>query len=208
MQITEQQLLQILPNARQVAGIFLPAINRAALRWKIDSRVRLAAFIAQVGHESGQLRNLAENLNYSAAALARVWPSRFTAQTAVAYAGQPEKIANKVYGGRMGNGPESTGDGWRYRGRGLIQITGRDNYRAAAEALGLPLLDEPQLLEQAEHAAQSAAWWWKTHGLNELADAGKISDIGSIINVGLPGRVPAGAAERKAFYDIALRVLS
>lgn len=208
MQITEQQLLQILPNARQVAGIFLPAINRAALRWKIDSRVRLAAFIAQVGHESGQLRNLAENLNYSADALARVWPSRFTAQTALTYARQPEKIANKVYGGRMGNGPEASGDGWRYRGRGLIQITGRDNYRAAAEALGLPLLDEPQLLEQAEHAAQSAAWWWKARGLNELADAGRFSDIGSIINTGQPGRVPHGSTERKALYDLALRVLA
>lgn len=208
MQITEQQLLQILPNARQVAGIFLPAINRAALRWKIDSRVRLAAFIAQVGHESGQLRNLAENLNYSADALARVWPSRFTAQTAGAYARQPEKIANKVYGGRMGNGPEATGDGWRFRGRGLLQVTGRSNYRAAGAWLGLPLEAQPELLEQAEHAAQSAAWWWAKHGLNELADAGRFSDIGSIINTGQPGRVPQGSAERKALYDLALRVLA
>ena len=208
MQITEQQLLQILPKASPVAGLFVPALNRAMLRWKIDSRLRTAAFIAQIGHESGQLRNMVENLNYSAEALVRVWPSRFASGTAATYARQPEKIANRAYGGRMGNGPEASGDGWRYRGRGLIQLTGRDNYRAAAEALGLPLLDEPQLLEQAEHAAQSAAWWWKARGLNELADAGKISDIGSIINTGQPGRTPAGAAERKAFYDIALRVLS
>lgn len=123
MPLTEQQLLQVLPKARPVAGIFLPALNRAMLRWKIDSRLRLAAFLAQIGHESGQLRALVENLNYSAEALVRTWPSRFTAQTAQAYAWQPEKIANRVYGGRMGNGPESSGDGWRYRGRGLIQLS-------------------------------------------------------------------------------------
>jgi len=208
MPITEQQLLQVLPKARTVAVIFLPALNRAMLRWKIDSRLRAAAFLAQIGHESGQLRVLVENLNYSADALVRTWPSRFTAQTAPAYARQPEKIANRVYGGRMGNGLESSGDGWRYRGRGLIQLTGRDNYRAAGAALGLPLEDQPELLEQADHAAQSAAWWWAKHGLNELADAGRIQDIGSIINTGKPGRVPHGAAERKALYDIAVRVLA
>ncbi|MEN8639574.1 glycoside hydrolase family 19 protein [Pseudomonas sichuanensis] len=206
--LAEQQLLQILPKARPVAGVFLPAINRAALRWKIDSRVRMAAFLAQVGHESGQLRNLVENLNYSAEALVRTWPTRFTPQTAGAYARQPEKIANKVYSGRMGNGPEGSGDGWCFRGRGLLQVTGRTNYRAAGAGLGLPLEDQPELLEQAEHAAQSAAWWWAKHGLNELADAGRFTDIGSVINTGQPGRVPHGAAERKALYDLALKVLA
>lgn len=208
MSITEMQLLQILPKARQVAGIFLSALDRAMLRWKIDSRVRTAAFLAQVGHESGQLRQLVENLNYSADALVRTWPSRFTAETAQAYARQPEKIANRVYGGRMGNGPEASGDGWRYRGRGLIQLTGRANYRAAGQALGLPLEEQPELLEQPEQAAQSAAWWWAQHGLNELADAGRFKDIGSVINTGQPGRTPNGAAERQALYDIALRVLA
>jgi len=208
MPITEQQLLQILPKARPVAGIFLPALNLAMARWKIDSRVRQAAFLAQVGHESGQLRNLVENLNYSAEALVKTWPSRFTRQTAPGYARQPEKIGNKVYGGRMGNGPESSGDGWQYRGRGLLQVTGRSNYRAAGAGLGLPLEDDPGLLEQAENAARSAAWWWAKHGLNEMADAGRIQDIGSVINTGQPGRVPHGAAERKALYDLALRVLA
>lgn len=215
MPITEQQLLQILPKARPVAGLFVPALNRAMLRWKIDSRLRQAAFIAQVGHESGQLRSLVENLNYRAERIREIglasspasrW--RSLVSRAAELAGNPERLANAVYGGRMGNGPEATGEGWRFRGRGLIQLTGRENYRAAAQALGLPLLDEPQLLEQAEHAAQSAAWWWASHGLNELADAGKIQDIGSVINTGQPGRVPVGAAERKAFYDIALRVLA
>lgn len=215
MPITQQQLLQILPKASPVAGLFVPALNRAMLRWKIDSRLRQAAFIAQIGHESGQLRNLVENLSYRADRIRQVGQAsaagsrwRSLVPRAAELAGSPERFANAVYGGRMGNGPEASGDGWRFCGRGLIQLTGRDNYRAAAEALGLPLIDEPQLLEQAEHAAQSAAWWWKARGLNELADAGKISDIGSIINTGQAGRVPTGAAERKTFYDIALRVLS
>ena len=204
--LTEQQLLQILPNARPVAGIFLPALNRAMARYKIDSPVRVAVFLAQVGHESGQLRNLVENLNYSAEALVRTWPSRFTATSAAVCARQPEKIANVVYSGRMGN--TRPGDGWRYRGRGLIQLTGRVNYAAAGAGLGLPLEDNPELLEQPEHAAMSAAWWWSTHGLNELADAGRFQDIGSVINTGKPGRVPHGAAERKALYDRALKVLA
>lgn len=206
MPITEQQLLQILPKARPVAGIFLPAINRAMTRYKIDSRVRQAAFLAQAGHESGHLRNLVENLNYSAEALMRVWPTRFNTALAKEYARQPERIANVVYNARMGNiRPD---DGWRFRGRGLLQVTGRANYAAAGTGLGLPLEDQPELLEQPEHAAMSAAWWWAKHGLNELADAGRFQDIGSIINTGKPGRVPHGAAERKALYDLALKVLA
>lgn len=203
MPITEQQLLQILPSARPVAGIFLPALNRAMARFKINSRLRSAAFLAQVGHESGQMRNLVENLNYSADALARTWPTRFTALSSAAYARQPEKIANKVYADRMANGPESSGDGWRYRGRGLIQLTGRANYRAAADGLGLPLIDKPEMLEQPESACQSAAWWWAQNGLNELADAGKFEAITRKINGGLNGQ-----ADRVALYERALKVLA
>lgn len=215
MPITEQQLLQILPNARPVAGVFVPALNRAMARWKIDSRVRQAAFLAQVGHESGQLRNLVENLNYrvdrirqigQGSAVGSRW--RSLVPRADELGGKPEHFGNAVYGGRMGNGPESSGDGFRYRGRGLLQVTGRNNYRAVASGLGLPLEAQPELLEQPEHAAQSAAWWWTTHGLNEMADAGRIRDIGSVINTGQPGRVPNGAAERKALYDLALKVLA
>ncbi|HGY3554375.1 TPA: glycoside hydrolase family 19 protein [Pseudomonas putida] len=208
MPITEQQLLQILPKARPVAGIFLPALNRAMARWKIDSRLRQAAFLAQIGHESSQLRALVENLNYSSEAILRTWPSRFEPFTAGAYARNPQRLANFVYSGRMGNGAESSGDGWRYRGRGLLQVTGRSNYRNAGIGLGLPLEQEPELLEQPEHAAQSAAWWWAKRGLNEMADAGRIRDIGSVINTGQTGRVPHGSPERQALYDLALRVLA
>lgn len=207
MRITEQQLLHMLPHSRPVAESFLPALNGAVSQWEIDRPLRLAAFIAQVGHESAHLCCLVENLNYSAEALLRIWPKRFDAQTAEACARQPEKIANHVYSARMGNGPADSGDGWRYRGRGLIQLTGRDNYRAATQALGLPLEEQPELLEEAEAAAQSAAWWWASHGLNELADAQRIADIGSIINTGQPGRVAHGAAQRMALYQRALEVL-
>ncbi|MEG0965484.1 MAG: glycoside hydrolase family 19 protein [Pseudomonas sp.] len=212
MVITEQQLLQILPNARPVAGIFVPALNRAMLRWKIDSRVRQAAFLAQVGHESGQLRNLVENLNYGAEGLAATWPSRYRGADgkpnakATSLARRPEAIANDAYAGRNGN--MSLGDGWRFRGRGLLQLTGRANYAAAGTGLALPIEDQPEMLEQPEHAAITAAWWWAKHGLNELADAGRFQDIGSVINTGKPGRVPHGAAERKVLYDRALKVLA
>ncbi|MFK0090766.1 glycoside hydrolase family 19 protein [Pseudomonas sp. NPDC090755] len=212
MPLTEQQLLQILPNARQAAGIFLPALNRAMARYKIDIRVRQAAFLAQVGHESGHLRNLVENLNYGAEGLAATWPGRYRGADgkpnakARSLARKPEAIANDAYAGRNGN--VHPGDGWCFRGRGLLQVTGRANYAAASGGLGLPLEDEPQLLEQPEHAAMSATWWWAKHGLNELADAGRFQDIGSIINTGKPGRVPHGAAERKVMYDLALKVLA
>ena len=211
MPITELQLLQILPNSRPVAGVFVPALNLAMARFKIDGRVRQAAFLAQVGHESSQLRRLVENLNYDAKGMAAIWPSRYRAADgnpntkAIILARRPEAIANDAYAARSGN--SEAGDGWRYRGRGLIQLTGRGNYRAAGSALGLPLEDEPELLEQPEKAALSAAWYWSTNKLNDLADAGRFQDIGSLINTGKPGRVPHGAAERKVLYDIGLKVL-
>lgn len=135
-------------------------------RWKIDRLARQAVFLAQVGHESGQLRTLVENLNYRAdrirqigqvCAVASRW--RSLVPRADELGGKPERFGNAVYGGRMGNGLEATGDGYRSRGRGLGQLTGRSNYRAAGERLGLPLEAQPELLEQPEQAAQSAAWW-------------------------------------------------
>ncbi len=201
MPITQQQLLQILPQARQVAGFFVPALNAAMARFKINSPVRMAAFIAQVGHESGQLTRMVENLNYSADRLQAVWPNRFDAVLAAQVARKPEQIANIAYGGRMGN--TLPGDGWKYRGRGLIQITGRANYAACGEALGLDLINNPQLLEQPQYAAMSAAWFWSTRGLNTLADQGEFMKITRRINGGLNG-----LADRQALYDNALKVLA
>lgn len=213
MQITEQQLLHTLPNARRNAGVFVSAINRAAARFNITSPVRLAAFLAQVGHESGELTRLLENLNYSAPALASTWPARFAEDPqarvktpnglALRLQRQPEAIANAVYGGRMGNGPAASGDGWRFRGRGLIQLTGRANYAAAGADLGLDLVAHPELLEQPEHAAMAAAWFWASRGLNDLADRGDFEGITRRINGGL-----TGLAERRALWERAKAVLS
>jgi len=178
----------------------LPALNAAMARFKINSPVRMAAFIAQVGHESGQLTRMVENLNYSADRLRAVWPNRFDAALAAQVARKPEQIANIVYAGRMGN--TLPGDGWKYRGRGLIQLTGANNYRAAA-ALGLDLVNHPELVEQPEAAALVAGWFWQSNGLNELAESGQFAKITRTINGGLTGH-----AERVALRDLAAKVLA
>lgn len=211
--LTEAQLLRIMPNARPVAGVFVPALNRAMARHKIDSPVRRAAFLAQVGHESGQLRRLVENLNYSAQGLANTWPERYAISPrpkhkepnalALRLQRRPEAIANHCYAERLGNGAEASGDGWRYRGRGLIQITGRDNYRACGAGLGANLEDYPELLEQPEWAALSAAWYWFAHDLNALADRGDFAAITRRINGGSHGH-----AERVALWQAAAEVLA
>lgn len=208
MPITEQQLLQILPNAGPRAGVFVGALNHGMTRFGITSPVRAAAFLAQVGHESAQLTHLVENLNYSARGLAATWPSRYRGADgnpnalALNLARHPQAIANNTYVSRNDNGDEASGDGWRYRGRGLLQITGRANYRAAAGELDQPLEVEPELLEQPEFAVLSAAWWWTTHGLNELADQGEFAAITRRINGGLNGQ-----AERLVLWERAKRVL-
>ncbi|MFU5037089.1 glycoside hydrolase family 19 protein [Pseudomonas aeruginosa] len=209
MLITEQQLLQIFPNAGHRAGFFVPALNVAMERFGITAPVRVAAFLAQVGHESSQLTRLVENLNYSAQGLAATWPSRYRGADgkpnalALNLARHPQAIANNTYASRNGNGDEASGDGWRYRGRGLLQITGRANYRAAAGGLDQPLEVEPELLEQPEWAALSAAWWWAAHDLNELADRGEFAAITRLINGGTNGQ-----AERLELWERAKRVLS
>lgn len=214
MSLTQQQLLQILPNARPVAGVFVSALAMAMTRFRITSPVRQAAFIAQCGHESQHLTKLSESLYYKDAervvALfktgfdknrnSRAEPAEI--EDAKGYLRNTEKMANRVYANRMGNGPESSGDGYRYRGRGLIQITGRDTYRLCGQALGLPLLDRPELLEQPENAALSAAWYWWDRGLNDLADAGLFDGITRKINV-----ASAGLADRRELWAKAKAVL-
>lgn len=217
MIINKQQLLLILPNAGPVAGVFTPALNVAMERYQINTPSRIAAFIAQVTHESANLTRLVENLNYSAQGLAANWPRRYAVDPsatppqpnplALSLAGHPQAIANNVYANRMGNGPPESGDGWTYRGQGLLQITGKDEFRAAALALTLDLVDHPEILQEPAPAALAAAQFWFANGLNALADVGNFSDIGSVINTGRRGNVPAGSADRKAIYQRALRVL-
>ena len=177
MPITSQQLLQILPNAGQVAGVFVLVLNTAMNRYQIVGTKRVAAFIAQIGHESGQLKYVKE-----------IWG--------------PTKVQAK-YEGRADLGNTVKGDGSKYRGRGLIQITGRANYKTCGEALDLDLINHPELLEMPQHACMSAAWFWASRGLNTLADAGKFDTITQRINGG-----QNGAADRQALYAKALKVLA
>jgi len=153
-----------------------------------DSKVRLAHFFAQILHESGCMRFDTENLNYSSDALRRVFGRYFrTKEEADAYARKPEKIANRVYANRNGNGGEETGEGWKYRGRGLIQLTGKDNYRAFADWIGDPrILDEPDLVSS-EYAVHSAVFYWDRNGLNQLADTDDVVALTRRINGGTNG---------------------
>ena len=201
--LTADILRAALPAARSPdIAQFAAPLAEACIEWGIDTPVRLAAFLAQIAHESGQLRILAENLNYSVEALLRVFPRHFDVSQAAAYARQPERIANRVYASRMGNGAEVSGDGWRYRGRGLIQLTGRDNYAACGKALALDLIVQPELLEQPIAAARSAAWFWHRHDLNRFADTHDIESITRRINGGL-----TGLDDRKACYARACTAL-
>ena len=177
MSITPQQLLQILPNAGPVAGVFVPVLNAAMGHYQIVGAKRVAAFIAQIGHESGQLKYVKE-----------IWGPT---------------AAQARYEGRKDLGNTVAGDGAKYRGRGLIQITGRANYMACGEGLGLDLIKQPELLEKPQHACMSAAWFWATKGLSTLADAGQFDKITQRINGG-----QNGAADRQALYVLALKVLA
>jgi len=168
--ISPLQLLTFLPTVPR-ADQWTAALNSAMDRFEINSQRRAAAFLAQVAHESGELQRLVENLNYSAVRLCAVWPNRFaTLDAAKPYERNPERLANYVYAKRLGNGDSASGDGWRFRGRGLIQLTGRGNYRSCGAATGLPLETEPQRLEAPEAAALAAAQFWHSRGLNHLAD--------------------------------------
>ena len=183
MPITAQQLLQILPNAGKQAGVFASALNLAMDRFQINTRLRIAAFIAQVGHESGQFRYVRE-----------LGGDQYLS-----------KYDTGTLAKRLGNTPEADGDGQKYRGRGLIQVTGRDNYYACSKALfgDDRLLRTPELLEQAEWACKSAAWYWNSRNLNALADAGDMNGLTRRINGGLNG-----LAERLELYDRAKKVLA
>ena len=157
-------------------------------KYDINTPKRQAAFIGQCAHESGNFKTLEENLHYKAESLMKVWPSRFTDKTvADAYANNPEKIANKVYGGRMGNGTEETGDGWKYHGRGLIQLTGKENYERCGASLNVDLVNNPTYLLDPKYATLSAGWFWNKKGLNELADQQEHGQITKRINGGTLG---------------------
>lgn len=169
--LTAERLRRIVPRCPD-PETWTAALSAAMARHAIDTPDRIAAFVAQLAHESGEFTRLSENLMYtSAERICAVWPKRFPdAASAAPFVRNPEALANRVYANRLGNGAAASGDGWRYRGRGLIQLTGRANYADAGAGVDLPLLDAPELLEQPDGAARSAAWFWQSRGLNALAD--------------------------------------
>lgn len=183
--ITMEQVLKAVPETKQLRiALFLPHLNSAMAEFDINTPLRQAAFLAQVFHESGCLGLIEENLNYSAEALCRTWPSRFDAMAAVAYARQPEKIANRVYANRMGNRDEASGDGWKYRGAGLLQITGKDNQFAAALALFIDPTTICEYLRSPEGAARASGWFWGRSGANRHADKGDFDGVSDVVNIG------------------------
>jgi len=180
---------------------WLEPLNAAFAKYDISTPARQAFFIGQCAHESNNFRTLEENLHYNATALMRVWPSRFpNINVASDYANNPEKIANKVYAGRMGNVED--GDGWKYHGRGLIQLTGRDNYANCGPSIGVDLLGDPDKLLDPQYAALSAGWFWRKRDLNSLADKQDCVTITQRINGGT-----LGLDDRKAKIAKALSVL-
>jgi putative chitinase len=193
----EAQLL-----ALGIEGKWFEPLQETFEKYQINTPKRQACFLGQTMHESGGYKFLRENLNYNAKALMNTWPSRFPdMDTAEKFERQPEKIANKVYSGRMGNTED--GDGAKYIGRGLIQLTGKDNYKAFGEAIGEDLVSNPQLVEEPRYAALSAGWFWNKRGLNALADAMDITTLTIRINGG-----KIGIDDRIAKINKALDVLA
>ena len=205
MELTQTQLKQLLPKNPYVEH-WHKALSQLLPDYEINTPQRIAAFVAQCAHESGGFMILKENLNYKAASLRKIFPKYFPDDAiAQRYASMPNKqeaIANRVYANRMGNGPEESGDGYRYCGRGLIQLTGRQNYTWFAASLEITPEEATEYLGTFEGAAQSACWFWETNKLNQWADAGDIVTLTKGINGGT-----IGLEDRIKHYEHALHVL-
>jgi putative chitinase len=201
MEIRQDQLQQIL-SGNPYLDHWCEALNKILPDYDIDTPQRVAAFLAQTAHESGGYTALHENLNYRPETLRKIFPKYFPDDaTAAQFAHKPEAIANRVYANRMGNGPESSGDGFNYCGRGLIQLTGKSNYQAFADSLEMAVADVPAFLETFEGAIQSACWFWEANNLNQYADTGDILTMTKRINGGT-----IGLEDRKKHYEHALHV--
>ena len=198
---TKEQLKDMIPKNPYVDQWF-EAISEILPEYEITTPQRVAAFLAQCAHESGGFVFLKENLNYKAASLRRVFPKYFPDDAIAAqYAGKGEMIANRVYANRMGNGPEESGDGFRYCGRGLIQLTGKNNYTFFAGSLDIPVEEASEYLQTFEGAVQSACFFWEQNKLNQWADAGDILTLTKRINGGT-----IGLEDRVKHYNHALHI--
>ena len=195
--VTSEQLARL-----HIGNQWVDALNATFDRFNIDTPVRQAAFIGQCGHECGNFRILEENLNYRAETLQKLWPKRFDAAKAQMCARNPKLIANTVYSSRMGNRDEASGDGYRFRGRGCIQLTGHANYYHAGQALGVDFVMNPDLVATPMYAALTAGWFWDTHKLNQYADSQDYKTMTKKINGGF-----IGLADREKHIAHALSVL-
>jgi putative chitinase len=203
MNVTAIQLNQFFEDTpEETVDLFVDPLNRAFAKFEIDTPLRIAMFLAQVGHESGGLKFTKENLNYSGDRLLVVFPTHFDGSDDMStFNRKPEKIANRVYCNRMGNGDEASGDGYKFRGRGLIQLTGKNNYTRFAEAIGKDIDDVVEYAETPEGAAMSAGWFWSSNNLNRAADAGDVLAATKRINGGTNG-----LAQRQIAYNEALDI--
>jgi putative chitinase len=203
--LIDVKLLQIAApstSATELAG-WVDQIKNACKKYNIDTVREVACFLAQSSHESGGFTRLTENLNYSAKRLTQVWPKRFpTLAIANQYAKNPQKLANNVYANRMGNGAPATGDGYRFRGQGLFQLTGRSNYTAFAKSIGMTVEKASEYIGTREGAAMSAAWYFDENGLDRLAATPGVEDETRAINGGLNG-----FPERKKHFDAIVKEL-
>lgn len=190
MQITIEQIKKIAPGAPdKAAGEFVDTFNKWSDKFGINTPLRAAHFISQCVHECAELNAFEENLNYSEKGLLKVFPKYFNSATAKQYARKPEKIANRVYANRMGNGNEASGDGWKYKGRGAIGLTGRSNYLAYSTSgfcVG-DLMAHPEWLAKSPGCYKSAMWFWWKNGLNAIADTGNVNSVTKRVNGGYNG---------------------
>jgi putative chitinase len=202
MDLTLEQLEKILPGNPKVNDWF-DALSKHLPAYEINTQQRIAAFLAQCVHESGGFKAVKENLNYKAEGLNKVFHKYFpTVESAEEYAHNPEKIANKIYADRMGNGDEASGDGFRYCGRGLIQLTGKENYTHFADSIGMSHDDISAYMETTEGCVHSACWFWGKNHLNELADAEDLVHMTKKINGGT-----LGLDDRTAHYHEIMSIL-
>jgi len=203
--ITVEQFIEMFPKNKNPQA-WTTALNEVLPTYKIDTPERIASFLAQCGHESGGFTVLQENLNYSADGLNKIFKKYFpTLDSAQPYARKPEMIANRVYGGRMGNGDEASGEGYRYRGRGPIQLTGKDNYTACSDFLFQDdtLLQNPDMLLDPEYALHSACWFWWKNDLNNYADSADLVTMTKRINGGT-----IGLEDRIKHYNHAMEIFA
>ena len=199
--LTLSQLKQMVKNP--YIDQWYDALDQLLDEYEINTPLRVAHFVAQCAHESGNFVFIKENLNYRAASLQKTFAKYFpTAELAAQYEKRPEKIANRVYANRMGNGDEASGDGWLYCGRGLIKLTGKDNYTFFAGSLGITTQEASEYLQTFEGAAQSACWYWEQNNLNKFADANDVKGLTRAINGGY-----IGLEDRQSHTEHALHVL-